>query len=82
MVASENITTEGGFSQVEIPSGAVICSIRQVPMMAEKSAEKMVAQSGCSYVIRERRQNLQSVSRVLGQGYNCTANPFITAVSK
>lgn len=44
------------FSQVEIPSGAVICSIRQVPMMAGKSAEEMVAQSGCSYVIRERRQ--------------------------
>lgn len=70
------------FSQVEIPSGAVICSIRQVPMMAGKSAEEMVAQSGCSYVIRERRQNLQLVSRVLGQGYNCTAIPFVTVASQ
>lgn len=68
------------FSEVEIPSAAVICSIRQVPMMAEESAEEMVAESCCSYTIRERCQNLQSVSRVLGQGYNHIVIRFSTAV--
>lgn len=70
------------FSQVETPSAAVICSIRQVPMMAVKSAEEMVAESGCGYVIGERCQNLQSVSRLLEQGYDRTVILFSAAGSQ